>query len=45
MHECPHCWQVCDCIGDDVWDNSESAYCRCDCEDEFDDWEDDWEDD
>ncbi len=32
MHECPNCGQACDCIGDDTWDDSEAAYCQCDCE-------------
>ena len=32
MHECPDCGQVCDCIGDDTWDSSESAYCCHECD-------------
>lgn len=41
MHECPKCGQACDCIGDDTWDDTESAFCECDCEDDLDN-EDEW---
>jgi hypothetical protein len=44
MHECPDCGQACDCVGDDVWDDSEAQRCTCECDegpyalpDEFDD--------
>lgn len=32
MHECPNCGQACDCMGDDTWNDSESAFCECECE-------------
>lgn len=35
MHECPNCGQACDCIGDDTWDDNESAHCRHECEDDL----------
>lgn len=32
MHECPDCWQVCTCDGDDTWLDSESETCEHQCE-------------
>jgi len=38
MHDCPECYQVCDCDGEDVWHEEGSAVDECvhDCEDEED---------
>lgn len=38
MHECPVCYQACDCDGDDLWtDRYVAGGCSCPCEDERDD--------
>lgn len=37
MHECPECGQVCDCCGDDTWNDLESRVCTHKCEEREDD--------
>lgn len=32
MHECPECYQMCDCDGDDLYNDAESEYCECACD-------------
>jgi hypothetical protein len=43
MHECPDCFCVCCCTGDDLWNDLESDDCQCECYDEDDDWDGDEE--
>jgi hypothetical protein len=37
MHECPDCGMVCDCIGDDTWNDAESWQCEHVCDEYYDD--------
>lgn len=38
MHECPDCGQVCDCDGEDVWNDAAAWDCRHNCEEDDDDY-------
>ena len=37
MHDCPECFQACDCDGEDTWLESESDFCNHECEPDEDD--------
>ncbi len=34
MHECPECGMVCDCDGEDVWNDAAAETCEHECEDD-----------
>jgi len=31
MHECPQCYMVCDCDGEDTWNDAAARECLCTC--------------
>jgi len=39
-HECPGCGMVCDCDGEDTWNDASQVGCDCPCEALADDGED-----
>jgi len=41
VHECPDCGMVCDCDGEDTWNDSDVCIGH-DCEEENDDYDDDY---
>jgi hypothetical protein len=43
MHECPDCGQVCDCDGEDIWNDAAANECEHGCDEQEGD-DDDWDD-